>query len=151
MLHRKADLCQAIERELMSVLGIDHYKTNSLTCTVLVDYDPQAAQPGARSIEILDSALASAEHPTAHDKLDLHLPLCTASLPLAATAQFAAPGAPAGGGGAVRLHVDPHVQGGPRGPVRGEAAGRRRARRDRGRRLPGHDVDLPRAPCSAGA
>ena len=52
--------------------------------------------------------------------------------------------APARGGGRVRLHVDPDVQGGPRGPVRGEAARRRRARRDRRRRLPGDDGDLPR-------
>ncbi len=33
VLYRKSDLCQAIERELMSVLGIDQYKTSSLTCT----------------------------------------------------------------------------------------------------------------------
>ena len=65
-------------------------------------------------IEILDSALANAEHPTKLDKLDLHLPICTASLPLAAAAQFAVPAALAGGGGGVRLHVDPDVQGGPR-------------------------------------
>ena len=50
VIHRKAELCQAIERELMSVLGIDHYKTNPLTCTVLVEYDPKqlTARPGDR-------------------------------------------------------------------------------------------------------
>ena len=32
----------------MSVLGIDKYKTSSLTCTVLVDYDPQAADARPR-------------------------------------------------------------------------------------------------------
>ena len=42
-------------------------------------------------IEILDSALEDAEHPTALDKFDLHLPVCSASLPLAAFAQFAFP------------------------------------------------------------
>ena len=42
-------------------------------------------------IEILDSALENAEHPTVLDKLDLHLPICSASLPLAAIAQFAFP------------------------------------------------------------
>ena len=42
VLYRKAELCQAIERELMSVLGIDKYKTSSLTCTVVVDYDPRS-------------------------------------------------------------------------------------------------------------
>ena len=29
VIHRKAELCQAIERELMGVLGIDYFKTNS--------------------------------------------------------------------------------------------------------------------------
>jgi hypothetical protein len=42
-------------------------------------------------IEILESALVNAEHPAQQDKLDLHLPLCTASVPMAAVAQFAAP------------------------------------------------------------
>ena len=33
-LYRRKEVCQAIERELMSVLGIDNYKTNSMRCTV---------------------------------------------------------------------------------------------------------------------
>jgi heavy metal translocating P-type ATPase len=90
VLYRKRDLCQAIERELMSVLGIDKYKTGSLTCSVQIDYDPRQLSK-AQVIEILDSALANAEHPTKLDKLDLHLPICTASLPFAAAAQFAFP------------------------------------------------------------
>ncbi len=89
-LYRKASLCQAIERELMGVLGVDQYRTSSLTCTVQVNYDP--AQLGTLEvIEVLDSALAAAERPTGLDKLDLHLPICTASLPIAAAAQFAVP------------------------------------------------------------
>ena len=32
-LYRKSELCQAIERELMSVLGIDQYRTSSFFCT----------------------------------------------------------------------------------------------------------------------
>ena len=40
VLYRKNELCQAIERELMGVLGIDQYKTNSITCTVLVALRP---------------------------------------------------------------------------------------------------------------
>jgi Cu2+-exporting ATPase len=91
VLYRKNDLCQAIERELMSVLGIDKYTTNSILCTVQIDYDPRQLTK-RQVIEILDSALAAAEHPTKLDKLDLHLPICTASLPLAAAAQFAVPG-----------------------------------------------------------
>ena len=90
VLYRKSELCQAIERELMGILGIDQYKTSSMTCTVQVDYDPRQLTR-LQVIEILDSALANAEHPTRLDKLDLHLPICTASLPIAAAAQFAFP------------------------------------------------------------
>jgi heavy metal translocating P-type ATPase len=89
VLFRKNALCQAIERELMGVLGIDRFSTNSLTSTVLVHYDPNELTR-AQVIEILDTALAGAEPPAMPDKLDVHLPVCTASLPLAATAQFVA-------------------------------------------------------------
>jgi hypothetical protein len=90
VIHRKAELCQAIERELMGVLGIDYYKTNPLTSMVLVQYDRRQLTRD-QIIEILEGALANAEHPTHKDKPDLHLPLCTASVPMAAIAQFAAP------------------------------------------------------------
>ncbi len=90
VLYRKAELCQAIERELISVLGVDKYKTSSLTSTVVIDYDPRELSRN-QVIEIIESALENAEHPTKLDKLDLHLPICTASLPLAAVAQFAFP------------------------------------------------------------
>ena len=43
-LYRKRELCQAIERELMSVVGIDTYETNELTATVLVHYNPSDSQ-----------------------------------------------------------------------------------------------------------
>jgi len=42
-------------------------------------------------VEILDGALIHAEHPDRLDPLDLDLAICTASLPLAAIAQFAFP------------------------------------------------------------
>ncbi len=91
MIHRKADLCQAIERELMGVLGIDYFKTNALTNTVLVHYDRKQLSRD-QIIEIVETALAHATCPADKDKLDLHLPLCTASVPMAAIAQFAVPG-----------------------------------------------------------
>lgn len=90
VLYRRSDLCQAIERELMSVHGIDRYLTHSLRCTVQIDYDPRRLSR-ANLIEILDSTLENAEHQDALDPLDLDLMFCTASLPLAAAAQFAAP------------------------------------------------------------
>jgi Cu2+-exporting ATPase len=90
VLYRKDVLCQAIERELMSILGVDRYKTHSLHCTVQVEYDPRRLTR-QQIIEILDGALATAEHQTELDKLDLDLAICTGSLVLAGVAQFAAP------------------------------------------------------------
>jgi Cu2+-exporting ATPase len=90
VLYRKNALCQAIERELMSVLGVDRYKTHSLNCTVQIEYDPRRLTRH-QVIEILDGALANAEHQAELDKLDLDLAICTGSLVLAGAAQFAAP------------------------------------------------------------
>ena len=90
VLYRKNGLCQAIERELITVMGIDRFKTGSITCNVQVDYDPRQLTRD-QIVAILDAALAGAEHPAKLDALDLHLPICSASLPLAAAAQFAFP------------------------------------------------------------
>ncbi len=90
VLYRKGVLCQAVERELMSVLGIYRYDTSSTKCRADIEYDPR--QLGlAQLIEILDFALANAEHPKTLDKPDRDLLICSASLPLAAVAQFAVP------------------------------------------------------------
>ncbi len=90
VLYRKAVLCEAIERELMSVLGVDRYATSSRGCWAKIEYDPRQLSP-AQIVEILDGALVNAEHPSRRDPLDLDLAICTASLPVAAIAQFAAP------------------------------------------------------------
>lgn len=90
VLYRKGGLCEAIERELMSVLGVDRYRTHSLRCTVQVDYDPRRLS-WANIIEIVDGALANAEHQEELDKLDLDLTICSVSVPVAAAAQFAFP------------------------------------------------------------
>jgi len=90
VLYRKAALCEAIERELMSVLGIDRYETSSRNGRAKIEYDPRQLGP-AQIIEILDGVLANAEHPEKLDKPELELALCTASIPLAAIAQFAVP------------------------------------------------------------
>jgi len=90
VLYRRAVLCEAIERELMSVLGVDRYETSSRDCCARIEYDPRQLRP-VQIIEILDSALANAEHPDRLDRLDLDLVICTAALPLAAVAQFAMP------------------------------------------------------------
>ena len=90
VLYRRAVLCEAVERELMSVLGVDRYETSSLDCRVKIEYDPRQLRP-AQLVEILDGALANVEHPDRLDRLDLDLAICTASLPIAAIAQFAMP------------------------------------------------------------
>jgi Cu2+-exporting ATPase len=90
VLYRKSSLCEAIERELMSVLGVDRYKTHTLRSTVQVDYDPRRLSH-LDIIEILDDALAGAEKQDELDKLDLDLAICSVSLPVAAAAQFAVP------------------------------------------------------------
>lgn len=63
VLHRKNDLCQSIERELMSVLGIDKYATSAFFSTVTVDYDPSQLKR-SQVFEILDGVLQHAEHPS---------------------------------------------------------------------------------------
>jgi len=89
-LHRRAEVAQAIERELMSILGVDKYSTNTLFAAVSIDYDPRQLSR-SQLVEILDGVLAATQIPAKPDKLDLSLALATASLPLAAAAQFAFP------------------------------------------------------------
>ncbi len=108
VLYRRAALCEAIERELMSVLGVDRYETGSLDCWVKIEYDPRQLRP-AQLIEILDAALANAEHPDRLDRLDLDL----ADLNGLAAGRRDRPvrdaGAAAGVGGDLRLYRDPEL------------------------------------------
>jgi heavy metal translocating P-type ATPase len=90
LLHRKRALCDALERELMSTLGVTRYDTDAVKCRVDIEYDPQRIS-AAQLVEILDAALVTAEHPAQLDRIDRELTICTASLPLAAAAQFAVP------------------------------------------------------------
>jgi heavy metal translocating P-type ATPase len=88
-LHRKRELCQEIERELMSVPGVDSYHTNDLTASVLVYYNDRQIQKH-QLIEILDEVLQKSENIT-KTPTDLDLPLATTSVGLAVTAEFLAP------------------------------------------------------------
>ncbi len=90
VLYRKGALCDAIQRELMSVLGVNRYDTNAVKCRIDIEYDPRQLNL-SQLIEILDSALMAAEHPTQLDKLDRSMAICTASIPIAAVAQLAVP------------------------------------------------------------
>jgi heavy metal translocating P-type ATPase len=88
-LHRKRELCQAIERELMNVPGVDSYQTNDLTASVLIYYSNRQIQKH-QLIEILDEVLHKSEN-VAQTPADLDLPLATTSLGLAAAVEFLAP------------------------------------------------------------
>ena len=90
VIHRRAEVADAIDRELMTVLGIDRYAIDTFFSTVTVDYDPRQLTR-SQVVEILDGVLVGTDIPTKLDKLDLSLAICTASLPLAAAAQFAFP------------------------------------------------------------
>src|SRR6516164_2236273 len=41
VLYRKAALCEAVERELMRVLGVDRYETSATRCCAKIEYDPR--------------------------------------------------------------------------------------------------------------
>lgn len=89
-LYRHKDVCQGIERELMSVLGIDNYKARPSTGSLLVKFDPKKLRKD-QVLQILERAMHKIEIPAKLDPPDLDFPLSVASVPFAATAQFAAP------------------------------------------------------------
>lgn len=89
-LYRHKDVCQGIERELMSVLGIDNYKARPSTGSLLVKFDPKKLRKD-QVLQILERAMHKIEIPAKLDPPVLDFPLSVASVPFAATAQFAAP------------------------------------------------------------
>ena len=89
-LFRRRALARELERELLTVLGIDRCSSNTLLGTVTIDHDPrELSRP--RLVELLDQTLVAASIPTAVDPVDLSLAVCTASVPLAIAASTAAP------------------------------------------------------------
>lgn len=74
----------------MSVLGVDNYKTNSMTSTLSLTYNPRQIKR-EQILELLDHAIVQAEVPARLDKWDLELPIATGSIFLAAVAQFSVP------------------------------------------------------------
>jgi Cu2+-exporting ATPase len=88
-LYRRRELCQAIEREFMNTFGIDRYAVNELTATALIHYDPKQIRRH-QLVEILDATLAKAGS-VPISPIELDLPICTASVVLAATSTFLVP------------------------------------------------------------
>lgn len=89
-LYRRKSVCQSVERELMSVLGIDSYKTHPSSGTLVLKYNPRNLRRD-QVLTILDRTMSKTEIPTALDPLDLDFSLATVSVPLSAAAQFAYP------------------------------------------------------------
>ena len=109
IIHRKAELCQALERELMSVLGIDYFKTNPLTSTVLVQYDRKQLSR-EQIVEILETALLNAEHPVAER---YRRPAASLVYGLGSTGRgrtVRSSGTLASGGHSLCIHIDPDLQ-----------------------------------------
>jgi hypothetical protein len=77
LLYRRRALCDAIERELMSTLGVTRYDTDAVKCRVDIEYEPQRIS-AAQLVEILDTVLVTADHPARLDKIDRELTICTA-------------------------------------------------------------------------
>lgn len=88
-LYRRKGICQEIERELMNVPGVDRYHTSDLTGTVLVHYDARILRRHLL-LELLDETLLRAED-LSQTEVDLDLPICTASMALAAVGTVVAP------------------------------------------------------------
>lgn len=88
-LFRRRELSEAIERELLNAFGIDRYKTDELTGTLLVQYDPKQIRKH-QIVELLDVALAKAGR-SPITPVELDLPICTASVALAITSTYFIP------------------------------------------------------------
>jgi heavy metal translocating P-type ATPase len=88
-LYRRRELAQAIEREFMNTYGIDRYSTDELTATVLIQYDPKQIKRH-QLVELLD-ALVVQHKDSPLSPVDLDLPICAASVVLAATSHFLVP------------------------------------------------------------
>jgi Cu2+-exporting ATPase len=87
-LFRKKKLCHEVERELMTVLGIERFKVNPMTGSVLIHYDSNAIDK-AQILEFLDQTLQNAEGQPTTDTNKHELLLCTATMGIAAVGQFA--------------------------------------------------------------
>ena len=89
-LYRRKEVCHGIERELMSVLGVDSYKTRPSTGSLLITFNQRELRKD-QVISILDRAISRVDLSPRLDPPDLDFPLAVASVPIAAVAQFAVP------------------------------------------------------------
>ena len=90
IIHRKKDLCDAVEGVLVGIAGVNKYSSNPLTSTVLIHFDPAQVTPQYLA-KVLDAALLKAKHPEASDSYDKDFAVCSTTLAVAAVGQFAVP------------------------------------------------------------
>jgi len=88
-LFRRGETFQAIERELTNTFGVDRYSTNELTASVLIHYDPRQIRKDQLA-EILDDVLLKSKD-ACLSPVNFDLPVCTASVGLAAVSRFFLP------------------------------------------------------------
>jgi heavy metal translocating P-type ATPase len=86
---RRRELSQAIERELLNAFGVDRYKADEFTGTLLVHFDPKRIKKH-QIIELLEVALGRAGR-SPLTPVELDLPICTASVLLAITSTYFIP------------------------------------------------------------
>lgn len=89
-LFRKKRLCQDIERELMSIFGIERFKVNSLTCSVLIYFEEKTIDK-AQILDLLEKALYQEEDHLEVEKSNYELLICTGTVGLSVVAQFLFP------------------------------------------------------------
>src|ERR1044071_618238 len=89
-LFRRKKLCHDVERELMTVIGVDRFKTSALGCSILIHYDTRRVGRN-ELIAVLDEILHEAEeHPHA-DAHKYEMLLCSGAVLLASATQPVAP------------------------------------------------------------
>jgi Cu2+-exporting ATPase len=86
----KKHLVSLLERELLGIIGIDHYKVHPRAGCITVGFNPRAIHP-EQIVRHLDSALAKAPARAPKVKPDFDFPIASTSLGLSAVATFFVP------------------------------------------------------------
>jgi heavy metal translocating P-type ATPase len=88
VLFRRRRLCDAVERELIKVAGIDRFRASAVAASVLIHYDAGRLS-GEDVLAALDRILGEAEEPPSGDAHNYEMVVCTGTVALSAAAQFA--------------------------------------------------------------
>lgn len=90
LIHRKRRYCQRIEKALFNTPGVESYRTNSITCKILVVYDEEKITKD-EIIKIMDKGLAEVIGRHKRDRPRTDYFLSNTSLGLAALGNFVYP------------------------------------------------------------